>query len=149
MSNIARKILLLILSLFVSSSIFSDYSTSMFPIMNKSEGIVKMIENDLNMEIVRIEYDILSTSKSTIRTLTNGWTYMIVAFGDFRFRDIDIKVYRYVNGYWQLIEKDMDAESVAAVSITPSYTEEYKIEISAYSFESDYNVGHYGLIIAH
>ena len=74
---------------------------------------------------------------------------MIVAFGDFRFRDIDIKVYRYVNGYWQLIEKDMDAESVAAVSITPSYTEEYKIEISAYSFESDYNVGHYGLIIAH
>lgn len=37
----------------------------------------------------------------------------------------------------------------AAVSITPEQTCDYLIEISAYSYESGYDVGHYGLIIAH
>lgn len=129
--------------------LYADYSTSMFPIINKSEELVKLIENDLEMEIVRMEYDILRTTKTTTRTLTNEYTYFIVAFGDFRFRDIDVKVYKNTYGEWQLVEKDADTNAVAAVSITPSQTCEYLIEITAYSFESDYEVGHYGLIIAH
>lgn len=144
-----RKCILLIL-LAMSCNMFSgNYTTTMSPIMSKGEEIVRYIENELNMEVVRMEYDILRTTKTTTRILSQGWTYTIVAFGDFRFRDIDIKVYRNNQGSWQLIDKDSDASAVAAVNITPPYDGEYLIEISAYSFESGYDVGHYGLIIAH
>ncbi len=144
-----KNLFVLLVCLLVSGSIWADYSTSMRPIMDKSEEIVDMIEDDLDMEIVRIEYDILSSTKTTIRTLSSDWEYGIVAFGDYRFKDIDVKVYKKVDGYWSLVEEDMDTSSIAVVNIKPSYTAEYKIEIKAYSFEEGYSVGHYGLIIAH
>ncbi len=124
-------------------------TTTMTPIMNRAEEIVKYIEDDMNLEIVRMEYDILRTSKATTRYLSHGWTYMIVAFGDFRFKDIDVKVYRKDDGNWQEIGKDNDDSSVAIVYISPEQDAEYGIEITAYSFNEGYEVGHYGLIIAH
>lgn len=144
-----KRILNLLFLLVAPIIVCADYSTSMFPIINKSKEIVELIENDLGKEIVRMEYDILRTTKTTIRTLTDDYTYYIVAFGDFRFKDIDVKVYKKVYGEWQIVEKDADANAMAAVSITPEQTCDYLIEISAYSYESGYDVGHYGLIIAH
>lgn len=144
-----KKCILFVLLAMACNMFSGNYSTTMTPIMSKGEELVKYIENELDMEVVRMEYDILRTTKTTTRILSPGWTYTIVAFGDYRFRDIDIKVYRNNQGSWQLVDKDSDASAVAAVNITPSYESEYLIEISAYSFESGYDVGHYGLIIAH
>lgn len=144
-----RKLFTFLMFFAFCGTAFAYSTASMRPIMDKSESIVEMIEDDMDMEIVRIEYDILSTTKSTIRTLHDDYEYVIVAFGDYRFKDIDVKVYRKVDGYWTLIEQDTDASSVAAVTIKPSYTTEYKIEIKAYSFEDGYDIGHYGLIVAH
>jgi hypothetical protein len=144
-----KSLLLCLLVVAFCANALASRSTSMRPIMNKAEEVVDMIEDDLDLEIVRIEYDILSSTKSTIRTLSSDWEYAIVAFGDYRFKDIDVKVYRKIDGYWTLIEQDTDANSMAVVTVKPTYTAEYKIEIKAYSFESGYDVGHYGLIIAH
>ncbi|MBQ2519981.1 MAG: hypothetical protein II540_01690 [Paludibacteraceae bacterium] len=124
-------------------------STTMTPIMSRATEIVRYVEDEMDMEVVRMEYDILRTKKTTTRVLSSGWTYMIIAFGDYRFKDIDVKVYRNVQGSWQLVDKDNDSSALAIVSITPQYEGEYMIEIVAYSFESGYDVGHYGLIIAH
>lgn len=130
-------------------TVFILQGRSMVPILNKSEGLVDYLENELNLEIVRMEYDILKTTKTTSRVLSSGWTYSIVAFGDYRFKDIDISVYKRVNGSWSLVERDQDSSEIALVVITPEYTEEYLIEIKAYSFNDGYEVGHYGLIVAH
>jgi len=87
-----RKLYILI-SLFAAVSMYAgNNTTTMTQIMNRTEEIVKYIEDGMNFEIVRMEFDILRTYKTTTRYLSNGWTYMIVAFGDFRFKDIDIKV---------------------------------------------------------
>ena len=144
-----RKKIILILLVAASNILAGDYSTTMSPIMSKGEDLVRYIEDELKMEIVRMEYDILRNTKTTTRVLSQGWTYTIVAFGDFRFKDIDVKVYRNYQGSWELVGKDNDASEIAVVNITPSYNEEYLIEISAYSFKPGYEVGHYGLIIAH
>ena len=144
-----KKVILLVLLTITCNILAGDYSTTMAPVMSKGEDIVKYIENELNLEVVRLEYDILRTTKTTTRILSEGWTYTICAFGDFRFKDIDIKVYRNIQGDWQLINSDNDASAIALVKITPPYEGEYLIEISAYSFEPGYDVGHYGLIIAH
>ena len=37
----------------------------------------------------------------------------------------------------------------ATVTIKPRQNEEYKIVISVYKYNKDYNVGHYGLIVFH
>ena len=50
---------------------------------------------------------------------------------------------------WVEVGRDTDSEDVALVEVSPKEQGEYKIEIKAYKFKEGYNVGHYGLIIAH
>ncbi|MBR1834099.1 MAG: hypothetical protein IJ785_01115 [Bacteroidales bacterium] len=123
--------------------------TSMAPIIRDAVDYINYIEDDLNQEIVRIEFDILQSSKSTIRTLSSGYRYGIVAFGDYRMADIDVKVYQKLGSSWVLKEYDTDTDKSAMVVVQPSYTGEYKIEISCYKFHNGYTGGHYGLIIFH
>ncbi|GHT14024.1 hypothetical protein FACS189426_19770 [Bacteroidia bacterium] len=51
--------------------------------------------------------------------------------------------------WWNLLRKNDKSESVAMVTVNPAFTAEYKIAITAYSFNSGYDVGYYGLIIFH
>lgn len=122
---------------------------SMAAIMTDAVDYIKLIEMEYGQEIVRMEFDIINSTKQSIRTLTSDYEYGIIAFGDYRIKDIDIKVYKLTNGQWTLIEQDNETSSNAAVTIKPYTTSDYKIEIKAYEFNSGYTVGHYGLIIFH
>lgn len=144
----AFRLLLLIAFAAVLSTAHAD-ERSMQPILSKGEIIANYVENELDKEIVRIEYDILSTTKTTTRILSKGWNYTILAFGDDCFEDIDLIVYRKNNGAWVEVGRDADSEALALVNVSPNTQGEYKIEIKAYKFKAGYNVGHYGLIIAH
>lgn len=147
--RIIRWILLSML-LMVNVHVFAQKEDiSMSSILSKAGQYVNLVEREYGQEIVRMEFDIINNSKQTFRTLTDQYTYGIIAFGDFRIKDIDVKVYKWVNNQWSLIEKDEDTDNVAMVMITPASTAEYKISITAYSFNEGYSVGHYGLIVFH
>jgi len=126
----------------------NDKGTSMEPILAAARPLVEEIE-DGDFEIVRMEYDLVFSEKSTYRTLFDGWTYGIAAFGDYRIKDIDLSVYKKSNGRWKLVEEDAENDDVATVTIKPRTKEEYKIVVSVYKFNKGYNVGHYGLMIFH
>lgn len=126
----------------------NDKGASMEPILAAVKPLVEEIENK-DFEIVRMEYDLIFDKKSTYRTLYEGWTYGIAAFGDYRIKDIDITVYIERKGKWKKIEEDAENDDVATVSIKPRSDEEYKIVISVYKFNRDYTVGHYSLMIFH
>lgn len=126
----------------------NEKGTSMEPILARAEPLVKDIERD-NYEIVRMEYDLIFTDKDTFRNLYEGWTYGIAVFGDYRIKDIDLTVYIQSRGEWKKIIEDAENDDVATVTVKPLQNEEYKIVISVYKFNKDYNVGHYGLIIFH
>lgn len=126
----------------------NDKGTSMEPILAAARPLVEEIE-DGDFEIVRMEYDLVFSEKSTYRTLFDGWTYGIAAFGDYRIKDIDLSVYKKSNGRWKLVEEDAENDDVATVTIKPRTKEEYKIVVSVYRFNKGYNVGHYGLMIFH
>ena len=126
----------------------NDKGTSMEPILAAARPLVEEIE-DGDFEIVRMEYDLVFGEKSTYRTLFDGWTYGIAAFGDYRIKDIDLSVYKKSNGRWKLVEEDAENDDVATVTIKPRTKEEYKIVVSVYRFNKGYNVGHYGLMIFH
>lgn len=148
-----KKITLLV-ALFALSAFNSIHSQeiSMSNILELAAPIVELIEVENDQEIVHMEFDILSSSASskiTMRTLYSGCTYGICAFGDYRISDLDIKVYKDMDGEPVLLKKDDDASDVAVVTIEPSSTGSYIIEISSYKFVEGYSSGHYGLIIFH
>ena len=126
----------------------NESGTSMEPILAAAKPLVEEIE-DGGYEIVRMEYDLIFGEKSTYRTLFDGWTYGVAAFGDYRIKDIDVSVYVKSRGNWELFKEDAENDDVATVSIKPRIKEEYKIVISVYKFNKGYSVGHYGLMIFH
>tara|TARA_R110000751_G_scaffold307869_1_gene433320 strand:+ start:104928 stop:105389 length:462 start_codon:yes stop_codon:yes gene_type:complete len=132
----------------------TDYSkldnakgTSMKPILALSETVREVFEE--KMEIVRMEFDIVSSSSSiTYRTLYKDIDYIVFAFGDFRVKDLDIKLFHLKNEEWVQVDKDNDERSSASVKIRPSESQLYRIEISVYEFFTGYTAAHYGLFVA-
>ena len=122
---------------------------SMRPIISKAVDLIELIEDDHDMEIVRIEFDIVTNKTETYRTLYQGIDYTIVAFADDRVSDLDVRVYEYDDNEWTLVAKDNDASDVAVVSVTPDVSSTYKVVVSAYSFNQGYSAAHYGLIFFH
>jgi len=150
------KLILVVLIGLLSKGLYSqDYreldnekGISVKPIMAKSLPLVEEFENK-GFEIVRIEFDLIFDSKTTLRNLHKGYVYAIVAFGDYRVADIDIEVYKDVDGKWILIEKDTDEKSTAVITTEPSSKGLYRIDVKVYKFEADYKAGHYGVMILH
>jgi YHS domain-containing protein len=112
------------------------------------------IANELteeNVEMLRSEFDILTSSdntRSTYRYLYAGQTYRIGALGDSRIKDIDIYIYEPVDNSWIEVKRDNTSARDAKVEITPTVTKLYRIDIKAYAFESGYYFGYYGLFVA-
>ncbi len=126
----------------------NERGTSMEPILARAEPLIEKIEKE-GLEIVRMEFDIIKKTKETYRMLYNNWEYGIVAFGDYRIKDIDVAVYEKVRGRWEIVEKDAENDDEAMVLVKPYKDGEYKIEISVYKYNRDYSVGHYGLLVVH
>ncbi len=126
----------------------TDDGRTMTPILKTAEPLIENIEGK-GYEIVRMELDILSDLKESYRYLYDGWTYGILAFGDYRIEDIDIEVYKSIDDEWVQVGKDSDASSAALVNITPVTTGLYKIVVRGYKFAEGSTVGHYGLLIFH
>lgn len=145
-----KKIILTIHLLIFTNFLFAQKEEiSMKPILSDAGNYAQKIEMEMGQEIVRMEFDLLQTSKESYRVLLDKYEYGIFAFGDYRISDIDIKVYKWVNNQWSLIAKDQEAKPNALVTIKPSISGDYKIVISAYKFEKGFDIGHYGLIIFH
>jgi hypothetical protein len=126
----------------------NENGTSMLPITNELNDIVKAIEKE-KVEIVRIEFDLLFDSKSTYRTLSQGYTYGIMAWGDYRIQTLVIRIYKKVDGEWKFVADGDESGNASTIKFETPATEEYKFEIKALQFTEGYKAGHYGLIVFH
>jgi len=130
---------------------FSDNKgqTSMMPIMGDALPIIQYIEDTLNVEIVRIEYDLIFDKKVTYRTLYKGWKYGIVAIGDYRIKKINVHLYKWVNEEWKYINSSESTDYFALLTEEPEEQGDYLIQITADEFQEGYKAGHYSVIIYH
>jgi len=112
--------------------------------------IVCQLETE-ELEVVHIESDILMNSpKEIYRTLDKNYSYRIAALSSDRIEDVDLEVYRKVDGSWKSIGKDDDFTNVAVVDVKPTTTIEYKFVVTAFKFASESKKsGHYALIFFH
>ena len=140
---------LLILMHFSQMLFAQDIDLSMGEFIETISESIQLIETDYGQEVVRTEFDIIRTSKETFRTLTDSYEYGIFVIGDDRIKDIDVEVFKVVDGDWILIKKDDKEDAQALVMIEPSTTAQYKIKISAYEFHEGYEVGFYSLAVFH
>ena len=126
-------------------------ASDMYDIIKKGQRIVSLLEEH-DEEIVRSEYDLIhkNSPKTIYRTLSSDYTYTIIGFAsDDRIADLDIVVYKKVNGEWIKETEDVGTDAAPMVNINPAYTREYKIVVKAYSWKGGNDVSCYGLIVSH
>ena len=126
----------------------NENGTSLVPILKDLEPYIEDIEGD-GLEIVRMEIDILQTTKTTLRRLSSAYTYGVLVIGDYRFTDLNLKVYEKIDGNWELVVQDLDYGKEAIVFVEPDESKEYLIEIISEETADGYLGGHYGLLIVH
>jgi hypothetical protein len=148
-----QKILLLgILSLLFMTNINAQCinGTKSLPIYKLGATLVESFDND-GAEIVRIEYDLIFSSKESFRNLSSDWEYVIVGFADNGVKDLDVKLYEYdeLLEQWKVVAEDKSTESYAIISYRPPVTALYKVEIIVYSFYEGYDAARYGLMYLH
>ena len=89
------------------SSLLSSRGTG-----RKSQPDGHPANQDLYQEVVHLQADIITTEGTTFtRTLHQGWTYGIAAFGDWRIKDLDITVYMDVDGEWIEVMSDDESDN--------------------------------------
>jgi len=148
-----NKLLLYCLAIliFAPAATFAvDESVSMKEIVEYFDVYVVYLEDSAGQEIVHMQADIITEEGvSFTRMLYEGWEYGITAFGDWRVEDLDIKVYKDVDGEWVEIVSDSETDNIPVVAVTPSSTAVYKIEVTVYKFTEGYTAAHYGLMFFH
>jgi hypothetical protein len=124
--------------------------TKSYPIYKLGAKLVDQFDTDGN-EIVRIEYDLVFTSKETSRNLSADWEYTLVAFADDGVKDLDIKVFSYDDllDDWTLVAEDNSVESYAIATVKPPTDGLYKVEVIVYEFNEGYTAARYGLMFVH
>lgn len=124
--------------------------TDSYPIYKMGAQIVEDFDTE-GFEIVRIEYDLIFSSKETFRNLTSDWEYSIIGFADNGVKDLDVKVYEYdeLLEKWNLVDEDKSTEAYAIVNLKPSITALYKVEVIVYEFYEGYSAARYGLMFVH
>jgi hypothetical protein len=128
----------------------ADEFTTMKDIMVDMASYVTYLEDSLDQEIVHLHADIIGTDGQEFnRPLYSDWTYLIAGFADWRVKDLDIVVYKEVDGQWVEIERDEEADNYPTLTISPSSDGMYLISLQVYEFLEDYTAAHYGLMISH
>jgi len=154
-----KKLSFILISLFfVSFSAFAqsgseldnENGTSMMPIINTLNEVVKAIEEN-DVEIVHIEFDLVfeGSSKEIYRNLTKDYTYGFLAYGDYRIGKVGIELYKETDNGWDYIQTGELSEGTMTLLYDVKETGSYKIVLRALQMNKDYNVGHYGLIVLH
>lgn len=147
------KVFFLLLATFIvlkSADAQCINGTKSYPIYKLGAQLVDQFDTDGN-EIVRIEYDLVFSSKETSRNLSADWEYTLVAFADDGVKDLDIKVYAYDDllDKWTLAAEDNSVESFAIATVKPPADALYKVEVIVYEFHEGYTAARYGLMFVH
>lgn len=128
----------------------ADEYTTMKDVLEEMAEYVVYLEDSLDQEIVHVQADIITgEGKTFTRTLYEGWTYGIAAYGDWRVDDLDIIVYEDVDGDWVEVAADDEMDNSPEVVVVPSVTKDFMIELDVHKWDDDFNAAHYGMLIYH
>jgi len=128
--------------------------TSIQRIMLQASEYVMVAENELELEIVHLQFDIIIGNdwKYVYRTLSKGWTYIAYAEGETEMvRDMDLRLMKQdpVTGEWTEISIDTSEDFGGVCAVTVTETAQYAIGMKVAAYESGFTGCHYFLFLAH
>ncbi len=144
-----KAMLLGLMMVCMTTTANAQNETTMQDIHQKGTNLIEYLEEKHNQEIVRIEYDIVFTTKETTRVLSEDYEYQILGFADHRVEDLNITVYKMVGSEWIQVAQDTESDNTPMLTVKPTSTREYKIEVSVNKYKEGFSAAHYGLIICH
>ncbi|PLX06252.1 MAG: hypothetical protein C0596_17410 [Marinilabiliales bacterium] len=106
----------------------------------------------MGMEIVRIEYDLIFSTKDSYRELYEDWEYLFVGFVDGGVKDFCLTLYEFdaLNQMWFPVAYSEPAENGLTTMIyQPVETKNYKVEVKVKEFYEGFTAARYGLIYVH
>ena len=146
------SILFLIPAFLISAGAFAQCINGVksYPIYKQGAKLVDKFDQE-GAEIVRIEYDLIFSTKESFRNLSPDWEYSIIGFADDGVKDLNIKVFAYDDllERWDLVVEDNSTESYAVAAIRPEEAALYKVEIIVQEFYEGYTAARYGLMFVH
>jgi len=150
MKKIIISVFIAIAGLYVTANAQCINAKLSYPIYKLGASLVDKFDSD-SLEIVRIEYDLVFTSKESFRNLSADWEYSIIGFADEGVKDLDVKVWEYDDllDKWTMVAEDAATDSYAVAKVKPTKDALYKVEVIVYSFNEGYNVARYGLMYVH
>jgi hypothetical protein len=130
----------------------NEAGTSMKPIVYEMNDVIEAFEVD-SLEIVHIEFDLLFADRvrEVYRTLFEGYTYGIFAYGDYRINQIGVNLYKWSDEKWVWVKSGaVDNESsTTSLLIDIDETNQYKIELTGNNMVEGYTSGHYAVYLFH
>jgi hypothetical protein len=142
-------LLFIIISFSLSSQCINGVKS--YPLYSDGAEYVKYLDS-VGMEIVRIEYDLIFSTKESFRDLYADWEYLFVGFVDAGVKDFNLILNEYdaENDLWFPVAYSDEAENGLTTMIyQPIETKMYKIVISIEELYEDYSAARYGLIYVH
>lgn len=85
----------------------------------------------------------------TFRTLYNSYVYTVLIYSSHTIEEIDVEVYKEVDGNWVLVTNGDIIRDHEVVKIKPTTSGLYLIKIIETKFKEGYDTGYYGMIIMH
>ena len=158
-----KKLITLLLGLILAVSVFAQREgneamneiTSVQRILLQASESILEAENNLNQEIVHLEFDILRGTeyKYVARILHPGWTYTIYAEGESGMvEDADIKIMIQApdTGEWHDVCKDeKDEPGGAFIQLQPPRALNYAIGVRIRRYAPGWSGAHYFFMIMH
>jgi hypothetical protein len=128
--------------------------TSIQRIMLQASEYVMEAENNLELEIVHLQFDLIMGGdwKYVYRTLSKGWTYVAYAEGETAMvRDMDLRLMKQdpITEEWTEISIDTKEDFGGMCAVTVSETAQYAFGMKVATYESGFSGCHYFLFVAH
>lgn len=150
---LVAALLVINLSSFAQSgeALDNDNGTSMMPIVNGIEDLVKSVETSA-VEIVHCEFDLLfkDSSREIFRSLSKDYKYGFMVYGDYRIGSVKIELYKENGDGWSYVKAGEPSEGGSMTLIADiAETARYKVVLTPMDMVEGYTAGHYGLIVMH
>lgn len=127
----------------------TGWDRSILPIMGEGFRNIFYMGDVNNRKVFYAEFDLVKNGsvREIRKTLSAGQQYEMVAWGDFRIKDIGISAYKKnSSGEWSLVVKDYETDYLSKLSFSAVTSEEYKFEINCEP-QIGFDGGHYGFCI--
>jgi hypothetical protein len=121
---------------------------SMLPIIKGLTETVSTLEKE-GVRVIHIEFDNISKRKKNYFRLEDKYTYGIMAYGDYRVKEIVVNLFKKEKNEWKKVAFGEKSGNSSILHFEPTEIDDFLIEIEIKEYFEGYSESNYGMILIH